>query len=53
VHSAQERRGEEPRFLAQPQLFPQGTLVVDGGPGTEYNAAERAIRKGLGRSDQG
>ncbi|MEU7182809.1 MULTISPECIES: phytanoyl-CoA dioxygenase family protein [Streptomyces] len=53
VHSAQEHRGKEPRFLAQPQLFPQGTLVVDGGPGTEYNAVERAIRKGLGRSDQG
>lgn len=46
LHGAQPHRGETPRFMAQPPLFPRGRLELSRADG-EYSAVERAIRVAL------
>lgn len=48
VHAAQPHRGTEPRFIAQPPVYPKVPLSLDRAEG-DYSQVERAIRLGLGR----
>lgn len=48
VHAAQPHRGSEPRFMAQPPLYPAQPLQLDRADGS-YSPVETAIRIGLGR----
>jgi Phytanoyl-CoA dioxygenase (PhyH) len=48
VHAAQPHRGSEPRFMAQPPLYPAQPLQLDRADGG-YSPVEIAIRMGLGR----
>jgi hypothetical protein len=45
VHAAQQHRGTEPRFLAQPPLLPRHELVITDKT-TPYSPVEAAIRLG-------
>jgi len=45
AHSAQDHRGENPKFMAQPPLLLKGELTIDGL--NDYAAVERAIRMGF------
>ena len=47
LHSAQPHRGKEPRFMAQPPLFPATPLQLQG-ENQEYSPVESAIRLALG-----
>lgn len=46
VHAAQPHRGTQPRFLAQPPLYPAGVLCLDREDGA-YSPVEQAIRLAL------
>lgn len=46
VHSAQAHRGTQPRFMAQPPLFPQAELQLERGD-SAYSAVETAVRLAL------
>lgn len=46
VHAAQPHRGQRPRFLAQPPLFPSQPFSLDR-PDGAYSPVELAIRMGL------
>ncbi|GLW63131.1 phytanoyl-CoA dioxygenase [Actinomadura rubrobrunea] len=48
VHSAQPHHGTEPRFMAQPPLYPAEPLRLER-PDGAYSPVEAAIRRGLGR----
>lgn len=48
VHAAQPHHGTEPRFIAQPPVYPKAPLSLDRADGG-YSPVERAIRLGLGR----
>ncbi|WP_234995959.1 phytanoyl-CoA dioxygenase family protein [Streptoalloteichus hindustanus] len=52
VHAAQPHRGTVPRFMAQPPLDPAGLLDLDRADG-DYSPVERAVRRGLGLSENG
>ncbi|MDQ3292167.1 MAG: phytanoyl-CoA dioxygenase family protein [Bacteroidota bacterium] len=47
VHAAQPHHGTNPRFLAQPPLFPAKEFVLQN-PSGNYSPVESAIRLGLG-----
>jgi hypothetical protein len=47
VHAAQVHRGEKPRFLAQPPLYPVDECSLHRTDGS-YSPVEIAIRKGIG-----
>jgi hypothetical protein len=47
VHAAQPHRGREPKFMAQPPLYPQQPYELDR-PDGAYSPVEDAIRIGLG-----
>jgi ectoine hydroxylase-related dioxygenase (phytanoyl-CoA dioxygenase family) len=47
VHAAQPHRGSEPRFMAQPPLYPAEELRLHRDDGS-YSPVEVAIRLGLG-----
>lgn len=47
VHAAQKHRGTQPRFLAQPGLFPKKPFSLFNKE-NHYNAVESAIRLGIG-----
>lgn len=47
VHAAQAHRGEKPRFLAQPPLYPVDDCRLNR-PDGSYSPVEVAIRKGIG-----
>lgn len=49
VHAAQRHRGTEPRFMAQPPLYPAEPYDLDR-PAAELSPVENAILLGLGRS---
>ncbi|HTI70081.1 MAG TPA: phytanoyl-CoA dioxygenase family protein [Candidatus Limnocylindria bacterium] len=49
VHAAQVNRGTQPRFMAQPPLFPAGPLELDRADATGFSPVERAIRRALGK----
>jgi Phytanoyl-CoA dioxygenase (PhyH) len=46
VHAGQPHRGRQPRFLAQPPLYPVGPLSLLRGDG-DYSPVEQAIRVAL------
>lgn len=46
VHAAQPHRGTQPRFLAQPPLYPDGPLCLNRQDGV-YSPVEQAIRLAL------
>jgi hypothetical protein len=46
VHAAQAHRGTQPRFLAQPPLFPAEPLSLDRAD-SDYSPVEQAIRQAL------
>lgn len=48
VHAAQAHHGTEPRFIAQPPVYPKVPLSLDRTDGG-YSPVEQAIRLGLGR----
>ncbi len=48
VHSAQPHHGRNPRFLAQPPLYPAEPLRIQRDDG-KYSPVESAIRMGLKR----
>jgi hypothetical protein len=48
VHAAQPHHGTEPRFMAQPPLYPAEPLRLER-PDGAYSPVETAIRRGLGR----
>jgi hypothetical protein len=48
VHAAQAHHGTQPRFMAQPPLYPAEPLRAER-PDGAYSPAERAIRRGLRR----
>ena len=48
VHAAQPHRGREPKFMAQPPLYPQQPFSLDR-PDGDYSPVETAILRGLGR----
>jgi hypothetical protein len=45
VHSAQNHKGKNPKFMAQPPLILKGELTIEGSHG--FAPVERAIRAGL------
>lgn len=47
VHAAQPHHGTQPRFMAQPPLYPKKPFVLHRDDGN-YSPVELAIRKGLG-----
>lgn len=47
LHAAQRHLGKEPRFMAQPPLFPAAPFELHR-ENREYSAVERAIRMALG-----
>jgi hypothetical protein len=47
VHAAQVNRGSNPRFMAQPPLFPSESLELDRTDPTACSPVELAIRRGL------
>jgi len=47
LHAAQPHRGQTPRFMAQPPLFPRAPFELDRING-DHSPVERAIRIGLG-----
>jgi hypothetical protein len=46
AHAAQRHRGNSPRFMAQPPLYPKVPFNL-ARSGQDYSLAERAIIKGL------
>ena len=48
VHAAQVNRGSNPRFMAQPPLFPSEPVDTDRKRAMGYSPVELAIRMGLG-----
>ncbi|MER7183605.1 phytanoyl-CoA dioxygenase, partial [Streptomyces hyaluromycini] len=50
VHAAQPNHGTRPRFLAQPPLYLNAPLELDR-PDENYSPVERAVRRGLSRTD--
>jgi hypothetical protein len=46
VHAAQPHRGNRPRILAQPPLYPAAPLRLDRPDGDDYSPVETAIRRG-------
>ncbi len=49
VHAAQRHRGKEPKFMAQPPLFPSGSFAVESNVAqVDYSPVKEAIRLGLG-----
>ena len=46
VHAAQPHRGINPRFIAQPPLYPRAPFELTRSDG-EYSLVEQAIRLGL------
>jgi hypothetical protein len=49
VHAAQINRGTEPRFMAQPPLYPSEPFELHRAEPRSYSPVELAIRRGLGR----
>jgi hypothetical protein len=49
IHAAQPLRGSEPRFIAQPPLYPSEPLRIERADDA-YSSVEMAIRRGLGIS---
>jgi hypothetical protein len=49
IHAAQQHRGREPRFMAQPPLMPVAPLNLQREDGA-YSPVERAVLRGLGSS---
>ena len=47
IHAAQPHRGREPRFMAQPPLYPVAPLDLRRADGA-YSPVERAVLRGLG-----
>jgi hypothetical protein len=52
VHSSQAHNGTEPRFMAQPALFPKDGALDLERPDGAYSPVERAIRAGLARTER-
>jgi hypothetical protein len=50
VHSAQQHRGAEPRFMAQPPLLPREPICLDRADG-DYSPVEQAILGAIATSD--
>ena len=48
VHAAQINRGNQPRFMAQPPLYPAEPLDLHRSDAAKYSPVEIAIRRGLG-----
>jgi hypothetical protein len=48
VHSAQIHRGTQPRFMAQPPLYPDEPFNLHRSNAGSYSPVEIAIRRGLG-----
>ena len=46
VHAAQPHRGTQPRFMAQPPLYPREPFCLNRADG-DYSAVEQAIRRAL------
>ena len=51
VHAAQAHRGAEPRFMAQPPLYPAQPLRLVR-PDGDYSPVELAIRMGIGWEEE-
>ena len=49
VHAAQINRGNQPRFMAQPPLFPAEPIRLSRPKREDYSPVELAILRGLGR----
>lgn len=47
VHAAQPHHGDNPRFMAQPPLYPAREFQIER-PDGNYSPVETAIRKGIG-----
>jgi hypothetical protein len=47
VHAAQPHHGRNPRFMAQPPLYPAKAIQIQRNDGM-YSPVESAIRMGLG-----
>ncbi|KRC79106.1 phytanoyl-CoA dioxygenase family protein [Sphingomonas sp. Root241] len=50
VHSAQQHRGTEPRFMAQPPLLPREPICLDRADG-DYSPVEQAILNAIATSE--
>jgi len=48
VHAAQINHGTQPRFMAQPPLYPTQSFELHRPDADSYSPVEMAIRRGLG-----
>jgi hypothetical protein len=51
VHAAQQHRGRNPRFMAQPPLLPRAPICLDR-PSGDYSPVEQAILKAIREPDE-